>query len=93
MTDTEGLVDVVVLDTETGQTAVCNTESLFEWTDNNFTCDCNRRLLFDDLPEIDIDGCEGCKRFVVVRTSVGSIDKMNKGYPIELREVARHWKR
>jgi len=57
---------VTIRDNTTGETRVCPMEcewhehSVFWWTEGNFSCDCNRRIVFDG----DVDAAEcGHTRF------------------------------
>ncbi len=56
-------LEVTLRNNETGETRVFHLyESseykdtiVFSWTENNFSCDCNRGLLWDDYPDEDDD--------------------------------------
>jgi len=78
-----------VLDTVTGKRIVKDGIRSFEWACNNWSCDCNRQLLFG----IDEgDGiCIGGKRFLVVSAEMNdsedddyTLEELNSEYPVEL---------
>lgn len=88
----------ILLDTKTGKKAMgMEGFSSFSWSDNNHSCDCNRRFSFD-LPEDEEDEdveamcCKGCHRFLVVDAEVDHKDdwtdltlrELNEGYPLDL---------
>ena len=54
-------------DTRTGETAWDKREDLryFDLVDNNWSCDCNRRLAFDQEHNLEHEYCLGCKYYVV----------------------------
>ena len=76
-----------LLDTATGETLVSFGISAFNWTQNNFSCDCNRAALFDNENEI----CSRI-RYIVVGAEIEGDDvcdaayiaELNAGYPQEL---------
>ena len=75
---------VTVLDTETGKTAEGNGPRSWEWAENNWSCDCNRKLMFGTH-------CDGCYRYLVVKAEMNDPDdyeytlaELNAGYPAEL---------
>lgn len=89
---------VVLLDTKTGE-RVQSREDIysFQWTDNNWSCDCNRRFSFNlsDEDEAELDAhefCLGCHRFLVVDAEITApldwldltLKELNEGYLIEL---------
>lgn len=83
MSDT---VKVTVLDTETGETKVNDEHSAFEWTDNNWSCDCNRELLFRPRDDDSKWGtCLGSKRYIVVAVegSEQPLVEFNSDYPLD----------
>jgi len=84
---------VVLLDTETGvKVEVPNKVSIFDWVDNNWSCDCNRANYFneevyDEINERKPEGyCWGCERFLVVACDDPeyTLQELNAGYPPEL---------
>jgi len=76
-----------VLDTETGVTRVSSGIRTWEWSDNNYSCDCNRGLLFG----VDNDLCLE-ERFIVIKAEhtekdddpETTLEELNEGYPKEL---------
>jgi hypothetical protein len=42
------LMNITVLDTETGERLIARGQILGEWIDGNFTCDCNRAMFFGE---------------------------------------------
>ena len=90
---TNDLITVTVLDTMTGKRASWDGYSAQWWENGNGSCDCNRCLMFTDIPECDDCGkdgfhCCGWRRFLVVEVSEGDLSAMNQDYPPEL--VAKH---
>lgn len=96
----------ILLDTKTGEerSAKQFDTSHFAWTDGNFSCDCNRSIVFDKSDELQKELglqdniCFGATRFIAVDV-VGDLEgytraevlaDMNKEYPEEL--VNRHIK-
>ena len=75
---------VVVLDTVTGERATDATHSTWDWTEGNWSCDCNRRGLFD------VEEREDCvsERFLVVSAEPildgWTLGEFNEDYPVEL---------
>jgi hypothetical protein len=80
---------VTVLDTVTGERVVKEGISAFDWAYNNWSCDCNRRTLFDieDDTESEANICIGGKRFPVVDAQFEADDiccplkELNEDYP------------
>jgi hypothetical protein len=64
--------------------------SAFEWEFNNWSCDCNRVLLFGS--DADDRRCANLRYVVVEADNGGDIGLMNEGYPEELRQLAREWR-
>lgn len=71
------------LDLETGRKAEDRGINEFQLTENNWSCDCNRRIAFDGSP-LDSGTCEGCKRFVVYDVEAEDGDE-----PFEPTDVIR----
>lgn len=65
------------------------TPSLFEWTEGNWSCDCNRAGLFNHAN----DGTCYCRRYIVVDVTPMpegyTLDEFNPGYPEDLKQLAR----
>lgn len=81
MTDT--LTSVTLLDTVTGQTVVVTDQpSVFQWEDNNWSCDCSRGPYFG----LDYPSCQAL-RFLVISTEppLPGVD-LNSDYPDELKK-------
>lgn len=71
--------------------------SVFQWTENNWTCDCNRCIGFGEEVEKELEEkfgeycCFGEERFIVVGAEGGFegmtvesfIDACNRHYPLE----------
>ena len=88
----EDMIDVVVLDTQTGERSNSKDEemnfSYWWWSDGNGSCDCNRALLFD-RPDDDSGLCAGGKRYVIVAAtdaqgnalSMQDLRELNQSYP------------
>jgi len=83
------LVDSVT--EETREVEIENKHSeLFQWTENNYACDCNRCPYFGiEIPEGETEGyCFGEKRFLVISVQPEaegySLQDFNRGYPKEL---------
>jgi hypothetical protein len=75
---------VTVRDSVTGQTRTTSQWNLFNLLEGNFTCDCNRELLF--LEEFSCSGtCLGCHRYWVVAVDPmppgDTLEDFNVGYP------------
>jgi len=81
----------IILDTETGQVR-SNTEQLSsEYVNGNWSCDCNRRTLFEYLEPETSSTCIGCHRFIVVAAILFlpsdlpfTLSELNEGYDQEL---------
>lgn len=81
-----------VLDTKTGKTVVEEDVSEWGWSHGNWSCDCNRELMFGN--ETSEGFCIGCKRYIVIKaTGDDGIDykpselvSLNTEYPKELLE-------
>ena len=82
---------VTLLDTKTGKTVEDKGMSAFQWTDGNWSCDCNRALMFN----LDIGQgiCAGSKRFIVIKAEPevnvegdyeATLAEMNHRHPQEL---------
>lgn len=79
-----------LLDLATGRTAMsAHDVSVFQWTENNWSCDCNRALAFGLEPFApEVGDCLGSRRFLVIDChgdlegmSVDEIRKeANRGY-------------
>jgi hypothetical protein len=65
---------VTVTDTKTGQTRQVETITLWEWTEGNWSCDCNRESFFGQ----QTDG-----RCTSTRYRVTSVEGMPEGYTLE----------
>ena len=82
----------IILDTETGQVRSNTGQLSSEYVDNNWSCDCNRRTLFEYLdPETNNPTCRGCHRFIVVAAIMFlpydlpfTLSELNEGYDQEL---------
>lgn len=88
---------MTLLDLKTGKTAVADDPSLgtFQWSDNNWSCDCNRANYFNlsDEEEEQMDReaggfCLGSKRFFVIAAECNGpddyeipLEQYNEGYP------------
>lgn len=83
------MATLTLLDTKTGETRAVESVGnwVFDWTQNNWSCDCNRQRYFgfDDFTGY----CMDQKRFLVI-----AVDPMpdgvelwefNDGYPVSLR--------
>jgi hypothetical protein len=67
-------VTVIVTDSVTGEVRMARA-SVWDWTEGNFSCDCNRAPLFTGghgPPE-----CAGCRRYWVT-----AVDPMPEGYQL-----------
>ncbi len=80
---------VSLLDTQTGKVATCEGISTFEWSENNWSCDCNRGRVFGH--DAGSDMCIGCHRYLVIAAACESDDDwpaslvdLNADYPEEL---------
>ena len=79
---------VTVLDTKTGETAVDRNGNTWDWTEGNWSCDCNRELMFgnDDGEE---GRCQGSHRYRVVAVEPllpgYALEEFNQHYPVEER--------
>ncbi|MFW0776108.1 MAG: hypothetical protein ACN2B6_00110 [Rickettsiales bacterium] len=86
---------VTLLDTQTGKTAESTGIRTFEWEENNWSCDCNRRLSFERFDAKEFTGvCDGAKRYLVIKAEIENEDdwettlaEMNSDYPAELLEA------
>jgi len=63
---------ITYLDLQTGKKAQDSGISVYELTDGNWSCDCNRALAFDD--GIDSSFCDGCKRYIVIDVQAEEMD-------------------
>ena len=82
---------VTLLDLQTGKTAVHpHDTSDFQWTESNYSCDCNRGIAFDPDWVGKFDWvCLGCNRFVAIDVEgdlegypkQALIAEMNREYP------------
>jgi hypothetical protein len=81
---------VILLDTKTGARSYgADGLTSFSWTDNNWSCDCNRHQTFELSGEDEeyYDGwgtCFGCHRFLVVDAEVDMEDDWDN---LSLREL------
>ena len=80
---------VKLLDTETGNTVESEGISTFSWTENNYSCDCNRELLFGN--DTNSGYCLKCNRYIVIEASVeldidypATLEELNQDYPKDL---------
>lgn len=70
---------VTVLDTHTGETAEETEVPLYNWLHGDWSCDCNRGLMFDRDPAGENgDHCAGCFRYVAV-----DVSSMPDGYTLQ----------
>jgi hypothetical protein len=83
------MMKATVLDTKTGKVLERDGPRSWEWAENNWSCDCNRELMFGGKP---IGGvCDGCHRYLVVKAEMNdsedyeyTLAQLNSGYPAEL---------
>lgn len=60
-------MQALILDLVTGRTAWSRHDvSAVQWTENNWSCDCNRALAFEDIADQQYGTCRGCVRYLVV---------------------------
>lgn len=81
------IITVTLLDTITGETREVGGISDFDWAENNWSCDCNRRGHFGIEDEGEVGICEGSHRFLVIKCSSHqrySLRELNADYPDEL---------
>ena len=78
-------ITVTILDTATGELVEDSKWTYFWWSEGNGACDCNRELLFDRPFDVNAN-CLGCKRYLIIKTSEGSLLDLNDGYPDALIE-------
>jgi len=81
----------IILDTETGEVRSNTGQLSSEYVDNNWSCDCNRRTLFEYLEPETSSTCIGCHRFIVVAAILFlpsdlpfTLSELNEGYDQEL---------
>ena len=82
-----------ILDTQTGQRHVIAGPSTYDFTDGNWSCDCNRA---ESGAELNGPTCLGCHRYIVVSASMEDpvqdcqtrLRDLNAGYPLKL--LLRH---
>jgi len=86
---------VTLLDTQTGKTKESEGLRTFEWAENNWSCDCNREIIFFGFDCTPCRSCLGCNRFIVIKAEVETDDdyecslfELNEGYPPDL--LAKH---
>lgn len=88
------LTRVVVLDTLTKRYHEIVGVDLYQWTDGNWSCDCNRQPHGEE-PDFETRTCNGCHRFIVVQCEfIGescSIREMNSDYPKDVVDAAFEW--
>ena len=82
-------VKAIILDTKTGKTAETNGPRSWEWAENNYSCDCNRQIIFGIYEHDGI--CKGGKRFIVIHAEFDdpadyeySLSELNSDYAPEL---------
>lgn len=78
-------MNVVILDTVTGNKTPSQGYDGYWWSEGNGSCDCNRAIYSG--VQIDTEGvCLGCKRFLIVESDNPeySLAELNQGYPSEL---------
>lgn len=83
-------MNITLLDTKTGETREVNDTPTFQWTENNWSCDCNRELEFDYVEHDQSNTCLGCHRFIVIGGSSSIVHKSkwgNQEYPATLKEL------
>jgi hypothetical protein len=83
-----GGMRVRLRDVVTGEEAdVTDNVSVFDWTENNWSCDCNRADYFDHLDLSDSGYCIGAHRYYVVAVDPMpdgfTLADFNAGYPNE----------
>lgn len=84
-------MNATILDTETGETEEIYDKNAWELAENNYSCDCNRRIPFGS-PSPDPTFCDGSVRFIVIHAEFHEDDpsysllELNSGYPKELLE-------
>jgi hypothetical protein len=90
--DWHGPVRFVILDTRTGCTGVEERVGVFEMSENNWSCDCNRAAA---CAAAELDGqCRGNKRFLVIGCDAPgwTFRELNLGYPDAiLDEFEPYW--
>ena len=79
-----------ILDTKTGETRTIDGPRSWEWAENNYSCDCNREIMFghdDGASGI----CMGGKRYLVIKAEFNdpedydyTLEELNGDYPREL---------
>lgn len=74
--DTEQNVTVVLKDRETDETVVVAGLTVYDWTEGNWSCDCNRATYFG-ANKLVADVCRGAERYVIAE-----VDPMPAGYTI-----------
>lgn len=74
-------ITVMVCDTHTGVRVESSKYPYYWWTEGNGSCDCNRELLFG--PDTSRGVCLGNHRYLIIRTSYGSLAELNNGYSPE----------
>lgn len=75
---------VTLKDTATGELWIGSANvSQYQWSDGNWSCDCNRLPFFTDGDE---NGCLGAKRILIVNCDHPDFDyeEWNSDYPPEL---------
>jgi hypothetical protein len=75
-------VVVTLLDTMTGDIRVVEGIREFAWAENNYSCDCNRSIFFDNWEESNT--CDSV-RYIVIdvypNLSNYTIEEFNENYP------------
>lgn len=69
-------LSITVKDTVTNQTATVKGQSLWDWTEGNWSCDCNRALYFGPMTD-EYDYCKA-HRYIVV-----AVSPMPKGFTLQ----------
>ena len=80
--DDSSNVVVTLLDTMTGDIRVVEGIREFEWAENNYSCDCNRSIFFDNWGESN--DCDSV-RYIVIgvypNLSNYTMEEFNENYP------------